>query len=238
MQIFRGFRAGHSRHTPLPASFFSELLPLIDDLAELQLTLFCCHALAQRDAPRRYLRLAELEADESLLAALQRAAPLEPPTETLQQALQRALRRRSLLTVEAGAGAKEDVWQLFVLNSQAGRDFIARIESGAWRPGDAQHPVELLPQRPSLFRLYEANVGTITPMLAEELNDAEARFPPAWLEEALQLAVQHNKRNWRYARAILERWEKEGRDGQSAGRTGRQDGRRFVRGHDARFIDS
>ena len=67
-------------------------------------------------------------------------------------------------------------------------------------------PVELLPERPNLFRLYEANVGTITPMLAEELKDAEASFPHAWLEEAIQLAVEHNVRNWRYIRAILERW--------------------------------
>ena len=67
MQTFPGFRAGVSRHTPLPASFFSELLPLIDDLAELQLTLCCCRALAQKDAPVRYLRLEELLADENLL---------------------------------------------------------------------------------------------------------------------------------------------------------------------------
>ena len=149
--------------------------------------------------PLRYLRLAELQADAHLLAALQRSAPDQAPGDTLQQALQRALKRRSLLAVSVGA--EEDAQQLYFLNSQAGRDAVARIEAGEWLPGDAQHPVEL-PERPGLFRLYEANVGTITPMLADELKDAEASFPHAWLEEALQLAVQHNKRNWRYARAI------------------------------------
>ena len=235
MQTFAGFRTGLSRHTPLPASFFSELLPLIDDLAELQLTLCCCRALAQKDAPLRYLRLAELQADAHLLAALQRSAPDQAPGDTLQQALQRALKRRSLLAVSVGA--EEDAQQLYFLNSQAGRDAVARIEAGEWLPGDAQHPVEL-PERPGLFRLYEANVGTITPMLADELKDAEASFPHAWLEEALQLAVQHNKRNWRYARAILERWDKEGRDRGIAGRAAEEDGRRFVSGRYAEFIDS
>ena len=234
MQTFPGFRAGVSRHTPLPASFFSELLPLVDDLAELQLTLCCCRALAQKDAPVRYLRLEELQADAHLLAALQRSAPDQAPAEALQQALQRALQRRSLLSVSVGTDEKAQ--QLYVLNSVAGRDFVARIEAGEWSPGDAQDPVELLPERPGLFRLYEANVGTITPMLAEELKDAEASFPDAWLEEAIQLAVEHNVRNWRYIRAILERWGKEGKD--SAGRAAQEDGRRFVSGRYAEFIDS
>lgn len=236
MPTFAGFRAGASRHIPLPASFFNELLPLIDDLAELQLTLFCCRALAQKDAPVRYLRLAELEADEALRQALQRAAPQQPPAETLRQALQRALRRRSLLAVMAGAGAEAQ--PLYVLNSAAGRDFSARVAAGEWSPGDAQHPVELLPERPNLFRLYEANLGTITPMLAEELKDAAASFPHAWLEEALRLAVQHNKRSWRYTRAILERWDREGRGRGTAERVAREDGKRFVSGRYARFIDS
>ena len=90
---------------------------------------------------------------------------------------------------------------------------VERIEAGEWLPGDAQDPIELLPQRPSIFHLYEANVGIITPLLAEALQEAETNYPRTWVEEAIKLAVEHNARNWRYIRAILERWEKEGRDG-------------------------
>ena len=43
-------------------------------------------------------------------------------------------------------------------------------------------------------------------MIAEELKDSETEFPGFWLQEAVQLAVEHNKRNWRYIRAILDRW--------------------------------
>ncbi len=234
MQTFTGFRAGPDRHTPLPASFFEELLPLVDDLAELQLTLFCCRALAQKDAPARYLRLEEMQADAGLMAALARAAPQQTPQATLQQALQRALQRRSLLRVTVGAD--DDGLQLYLLNSAGGRDIVARIEAGDWRPGDAQQPLELLPQRPDIFRLYESNMGTITPLLAEALQEAEATFPRAWLEDAIRLAVEHNARNWRYIRAILDRWDKEGRDG--AERASQPDGRRFVSGRHAGFIDS
>lgn len=235
MKTFAGFSAGLTRQTPLPDSFFDELLPIIDDLAELQLTLFCCRALARKDAPVRYLRGEELEADETLLAALGQAAPGQPPRETLQCALRRALQRRVLLAVDRGNGGVE---ALYVLNSPAGRDLKARIEAGNWLTGDEQGPVAALPPRPGLFRLYEANVGTITPMLAEELKEAEASFPHAWLEEALRLAVQHNKRSWRYVRAILDRWDREGRDRGLVGRAARDDGRRFVSGRYAGFIDS
>ncbi|MCY4525108.1 MAG: DnaD domain protein [Anaerolineaceae bacterium] len=236
MRSFPGFPDGLSRHTPLPDSFFSELLPLIDDLAELQLTLFCCRALAQKDAPLRYLQQSELESNEHLLLALRRAAPTQEPVETLQQALQRARRRRVLLAAPPGEG--EDSQTIFVLNSAGGRDLLARLEAGDWQPGDARNPAENLQGRPGLFRLYEANIGTVTPMLAEQLQEAEASFPWFWLEEALQLAVQHNKRNWRYVRAILDRWDREGRDRGLVGRAAQDDGRRFASGRYARFIDS
>ena len=236
MRGFPGFREGLSRHTPLPESFFSDLLPLIDDLAELQLVLFCCRALAQKDAPLRYLQASELEADERLLLALRQATPGQAPADTLQAALGRATRRRVLLA--ATFGDSEDQQTLYVLNSAAGRDLLARLEAGHWRPDDARHPAQYLPERPGLFRLYEANIGTITPMLAEQLKEAEASFPYFWLEEALQQAVQHNKRNWRYVRAILDRWEREGRDRGLVGRAAQDDGRRFVSGRYAEFIDS
>ena len=236
MKAFAGFSAGLTRQTPLPDSFFSELLPLIDDLAELQLTLFCCRALAQMDAPLRFLRAEELETDESLMAALEQAAPGQAPRVTLQAALQRALRRCTLLAVECGESESRETF--FVLNSAAGRETLARLAAGDWLPGDEGQAAGFLPPRPGLFRLYEANVGAITPMLADELKEAEASFPHSWLEEALRLAVQHNKRNWRYVRAILDRWDREGRDRGLAGRAARDDGRRFISGRYAGFIDS
>ncbi len=236
MRSFPGFREGLSRHTPLPESFFGELLPLIDDLAELQVILFCCRALAQRDAPLRYLQGAELETDEHLMAALKTVEPGQAPVDTLQRALGRALRRRVLLAATFGKG--EDEQTLYVLNSAAGRELLARLDAGHWRAGHARHSAAILPERPGLFRLYEANIGTITPMLAEQLKEAEASYPYFWLQEALQLAVQHNKRNWRYARAILDRWEREGRDRGLVGRAAQDDGQSYATGPYAEFIDS
>ena len=48
----------------LPAYFFSELLPLIDDLAELKVTIFSLGALNQKDGDYRFLRFDEFIAAE------------------------------------------------------------------------------------------------------------------------------------------------------------------------------
>ena len=67
-------------------------------------------------------------------------------------------------------------------------------------------------RRPGIFELYEQNVGVITPLLAEQLAEAERRYPPAWIEEAFTEAVSYNKRNWKYISRILETWAAKGRD--------------------------
>ena len=67
---FSGFPAGKSGTVHVPNRFFSDLLPLIDDLAELKVTVYCFWALQQRDSKYRYVRLRDLLDDQTLLAGL------------------------------------------------------------------------------------------------------------------------------------------------------------------------
>ncbi len=79
--------------------------------------------------------------------------------------------------------------------------------------------------RPNIFELYEANIGALTPMIADALTDAEEDFAPQWIEDAIRLAVENNKRNWKYCLAILERWKAEGKDdGKREPKTTRKNG--------------
>jgi DNA replication protein len=66
-------------------------------------------------------------------------------------------------------------------------------------------------ERPNIFVLYEQNIGLLSPLIADELKDAADRYPAEWIEAAFREAVQYNKRKWSYIRAILRRWETEGR---------------------------
>ena len=51
----------------------------------------------------------------------------------------------------------------------------------------------------------------LTPLLAEELKDAEREYPADWIKDAFRIAVGNNVRRWNYVRGILERWRREGR---------------------------
>lgn len=66
--------------------------------------------------------------------------------------------------------------------------------------------------RDSIFSAYESNIGPLTPMIADSLQDAEKIYPANWILESFALAVENNKRNWRYCEAILKRWQSDGKD--------------------------
>ncbi len=232
---FPGFPPGKTRLVRLPAAFFTDLLPQIDDADELKITLFCFWALEQRDGHYRYLRRADLDVPESPLADLARR----------EAGLAKALARGTLLAAEVeGASGPET---LYFLNTANGRAAVRQIAEGHWRPGDADHPAEVLPERPNIYRLYEENIGPLTPLIADELNDAAQNYPDTWIAEAIRAAVTRNARNWRYVLAILERWRKEGKDDGSgisgpgngvAGPDSEANRSRYVSGRYADLIES
>ena len=51
----------------------------------------------------------------------------------------------------------------------------------------------------------------LTPMIAEELKEAEKLYPKTWIRDAIKIAVNQNKRKWYYISTILERWTAEGK---------------------------
>jgi len=61
-----------------------------------------------------------------------------------------------------------------------------------------------------ISKLYEENIGMLTPAIAESLKDIDEKYPPDWFEEALKESVKSEHRNLKYIEAILERWCSEG----------------------------
>lgn len=230
MKTFAGFLPGKTRLTPLPAAFFSELLPQIDDLSELKVTLYAFWLLDRMEGEFRFFRASDLEQDERLLEGLgkSRAQALVQ----LQNGLERAVQRGSLLKVKLG---DEDV--IYFLNTPRGRAAVAALHNGEWSPEDIQRPeVRLTLERPNIFRLYEENIGPLTPMIAETLEEAEKTYPVEWIEEAIRAAVENNVRRWRYVEAILrarlERSEHEANRGKPE-----KDRRRYIQGEYGEFVE-
>ena len=208
MKGFSGFPAGKQRLTPVPNLFFSELLPAIENIAELKVTLYAFWALTQQDGPVRYLRLTDFLSDTTFVNGL--GSTIQAATEALLDGIERAVARGTFLHVNVeGADGQLD---LYFLNSERGRAAIEGITKGEWRPWpDEERPVTLLVDRPNIFVLYEQNIGALTPIIADELRDAEQTYPPQWIEEAIKIAVENNVRRWRYVVTILERWRLEGK---------------------------
>jgi DNA replication protein len=207
MRRFNGFPAGGKGVSKVPNQFFSELLPLIDDLAELKVTVYCFWALQQREGYYRYVRLRDLLEDTTFLGGLD-----DDPARTvkvLQEALERAVERGTLLHVEISRESGDE--HLYFMNTEKGRKAVAALEKGHWTPGTTDLPVASISEQPNIFAIYERNIGLLTPMISEVLRDAENTYPLNWVEEAMQIAVENNKRSWRYVEAILKRWAVEGK---------------------------
>ena len=232
LRVFSGFPDGPLSLTPLPDQFFSEILPYLDHLGELKVILYTIWRLNRQEAAIRYLQRADYLADDEFMIGL--AVDPDQQAEILDDGLARAVRLGVLLSQAPLMGGEE----LIFLNSPRGRAACAAIQSGDWQPEVEAAPAALPLSEPGrLASLYEQNIGPLTPMLAEELNDAGRDYPAAWIEEAFRIAVQNNARNWRYIHAILERWQKEGRHERKDRRDTEKARRRFVDGEFADFIE-
>lgn len=230
-QGFAGFPEGPQRLTPIPGLFFSDLLPAIDDLAELKVTLYAFWALSLQDGPYRAVSLRQIADDTAFMQGLE--AVRVAPDEALAEALERAVSRGTLIRATIEQGETSDTY--FLLNSAKGRAALAALESGEWSPGGPAPTVTI--ERPNIFNLYEQNIGPLTPLIAETLRDAEQSYPSSWIEEALRIAVENNVRKWRYVEAILESWRTRGRDEREDRGDSEKARRRYVEGEFADFIE-
>jgi DnaD/phage-associated family protein len=233
MKPFEGFPPGKVKMMALPSQFFSEVLPLLDDLNELKVILYCFWALGQKDGDFRYMQKSDFCADATFMDSLARSEGATPQ-ESLDLALKRATDHGVLLAAAGQLG--DHIETFYFVNTALGRSAVRQIAAGQWRPG-ATMPIEILPERPNIFALYEANIGPLTPIIADELRDAERDFPTLWIEEAIAEAVKSNIRNWRYIRAILERWKQEGKSRQQS-EDPLADGKRYISGKYADWIKS
>ncbi len=191
MTNFKGFTDSETL-TQLPDSFFRRLLAEITDADELKVTLYALWRVEHMDGPQRALRETDFEIKEVGLAA-----------EEVARGLEKAVERGSLLRPAHEAEV------VYFLNSPRGRAAAEAFAKEGW--GESVGATSSPPERPNVFRLYEGNIGPLTPLIADALKDAEETYSAGWVAEAIELAVKNNKRNWKYCEAILKRWKEEGR---------------------------
>jgi DNA replication protein len=169
----------------LPDPFFTQVMPKIQNLAELKVVLYVAYLILRK--PDSGTQRSECSVTYKELKAEGCRLSPELSEETLRRALDSAVEHGALLHSTLNInGMLEDVYSLTV---------------------DSRQPPAI-----NIFVLYEQNIGIITPLIAEELKEAEKLYPLQWIEEAFKESVTLNKRSWRYIARILERWASEGKD--------------------------
>lgn len=221
MPPFTGFPEGKTPVTPIPSAFFTDLLPEIDHLGELKVTLAVIWYLNSMEGSNRFVLYKDLLNDARLIPALGGIPGLD-------DALERAVQRGTFLkAIPEDGNASEAV---FFLNSPRGRAALKALGEGKWSPESiSRSHLGLRAERPNIYRLYEENIGALTPLIAQALDEAEKQYPAEWIEDAFRIAVENNVRRWKYMEAILKSWQERGRD-ETHQRDSEKSRRRYVEG--------
>lgn len=196
---FPGFVPG-TEHVGVPSPLLSSLLVEITNPAELKCTLRFLWFEAQQSGIPRRVPVSTLRTDGILLAAL-------GSEEEVELGIALAVERRTLI--------ESNGW---LLRRNPQNERAAEQLGPAPVSGVAASPTPS--DRPNVFRLYEENIGMLTPMVADELRAAEEEYPADWIADAMHEAVRSNVRSWRYVVKVLERWKREGRGARSRGKSG------------------
>ena len=208
MKEFSGFPV-RTKYTPIPNVFFSTVLPQIDNISELKITLYILWTVYQKRGYPRFVTYRELLSDPELMKGLVNNGS---PSQLLQHGLDLAVKRGTLLHLTMEHDGEID--RLYFINTEADRRAVGKIRKGEIKIGEmaVREPYSETQERPNIFSLYEQNIGMLSPIIAEELIEAERTYPDMWIKDAFREAVELNKRNWRYILRILERWTAEGKD--------------------------
>ncbi len=207
-KVFSGFEEDNFPTIAIPRLFIEELMQDIDDVNEFKVILTIFRYFQFQDGSVKFIRLNDLYQDANLLNGLVG----DPADKTSLIAHEvRKLAERGILILGAFQDHEDEETPIF-LNTPLGQASAQALSKGHWKINPPNQPaIHPPPILPNIFKLYEQHIGPLTPMIVETLEDAEQTYPLNWIEEAVRLAVENNKRSWRYVEAILRRWKEEGK---------------------------
>jgi DnaD/phage-associated family protein len=208
---FPGF-PGVGRATAIPNAFFAAILPQMHAPEDLLAFLWVARLTQEQKGEARFVT-----ADQVWQNARETFEAMGDGRPGLERGLAACAELGALVALRVTGAACDQV--VYFVNNPASRRSIARARAGE---------LELAPEtiattvsteaRPGIFRLYEEQVGTITPLIGERLIEAQDTYSAEWIEEAFATAAAMNVRNWRYIERILQRWAEEGRANEAPGR--------------------
>ncbi len=214
------------RGTSIPNVFFSAVLPKMRSAGELLAFLWVSRMVQEQRGETRHVSASQLWAEPGVAESF-RGFGVE--RDDLTDCLERVVELGALLSITVTGESGPDT--LYLLNTPASRKTVSRAKAGELRlkPATVVVTEETAP-RPDTFRLYEEHIGTITPLVADRLAEAEEKYPVDWIRDAFQEAAIRNIRNWRYIERILENWLEGGGRLEASGRDSLEARRRYYLG--------
>ncbi len=180
-----------------------------------------------------YLRHSQILKDQRFLTGMGKT--IEEANQYLEESLDKSVHRGTLINAELEINGDRDT--LYFLNSPKGRAAVDAIKKGKWRfPSEDDEQLEPLLEPSNIFQIYEDNIGPLTPLIADAIDGAQDDYPENWIVEAIQIAAENNKRNWRYIEAILKRWHQEGKHDRRDQEDPEKSGRRYIEGDYSEFV--
>jgi len=216
---FNGFQENKKEFTGIPDVFFRELLPKLEDINEIKLCLYILWKANMIGDFGMPITAADILLDEIFISGF--VSSTNKTKKLVTEILEKAVVDNILIKTRSERIKESNI---YFINSPLGRK-AASEKSRKFQPAKAT----LDQIQPNIFRLYQENIGPLTPIIADALREAENIYPVEWIEEAIKIAVQNNVRRWRYVESILDRWQKEGRDGTDREHD-QEDYRRYIKG--------
>jgi DnaD/phage-associated family protein len=198
---------------PVPTSFLIDIVPSITSIEEMQVSLALFRLLHTAGGFNEPLAEMTIVRDRLLRSALRVDGSPRAPDARIAKGLDLAIARGTLIRLVSSESLSRAIF--YYLNSPENRTSIRLMETGELAPPQVLWPKERSPSismdRPNAFRLYEQNIGPLTPLIADQISRAIEDYPDDWIEDALSEAVAYNRRSWRYVTRILENWQSQGR---------------------------
>jgi len=224
--------------TSVPDPILGVVVDQIEDICVLKTLIRIVWLYYKKQGFPRFLTLRDISSDYTIRNTLTRyrQATQEDLVEILDQIVSIGV------IINAPVSRDEKSGYVYILNTEEGRRAEKLIYDGSVDFGKLDIVDDLIVNEDfgqntsvlvqNIFKLYEQNIGVITPIVSEELKDAETIYPGEWISEAFRESALLNKRSWRYVEAILKRWKTEGKqDGKSRGDTKKNDSREWIRRH-------
>ena len=216
----------------IPVFYLTRLLTDIDNIVALKIAVYFFWYIDQQENKSKFITFDDILEDKKLISGINARDDLE---EIVAEALESLQRSGILLSYKPTPDNIKN--SHYFLNTQENKAIIRALENGQLSIQElVRLPIKLELDSLNIFKLYEENIGPLTPMIAESLQDAEKSYSHEWVVQAFRIAVEKNVRNWRYIEAILKSWQEKGRDGSNRQDT-KEDRRRYFEGEYADFIE-